>query len=141
MHDDSHVDARGAAHELVQSAGYVLVVDDVADIRDTLREVVEMGGCSVVTAENGKEALSILRDRPPCLAIIDLRMPIMSGSELIELMSRDPALTDVPILVSTSAPERAPRGYPVLPKPVDIDALWDILRKTCLCGKNAPEKL
>ena len=119
-------------------SGFVLVVDDVADIRETLREVVEIGGCRVVTAENGQEALSILRDRLPCLAIIDLRMPVMNGSELIAAMARDPALAAVPILVSTSAPERAPSGYPVLPKPVDIEALWAFLRKTCGCGVDAP---
>jgi CheY-like chemotaxis protein len=125
----------------VHHAGFVLVVDDVADIRETLREVVELGGCDVVTAENGKQALAILRERLPCLAIIDLRMPIMSGVELIEAMAGDALLKAVPILVSTSAPERAPNGYPLLAKPVDIDALWDFLRKTCACGKNAPGRL
>lgn len=126
--------AESAAHD----AGFVLVVDDMADIRETLREVVELGGCDVATAENGKQALAILSERVPCLAIIDLRMPIMSGAELIEAMASDPLLRQVPILVSTSAPERAPHGYPVLAKPVDIDALWDVMRKTCTCGKNAP---
>jgi CheY-like chemotaxis protein len=106
-----------------------------------LREVVELGGYRVETAENGREALAILRRRLPCLAIIDLRMPIMSGGELIDVMANDPLLKGVPILVSTSLPERAPRGYPVLPKPVDVDALWDFLRKLCACGKHAPERL
>src|SRR5882672_10582366 len=46
-------------------------------------------------------------------------------------MRRDPELSTMPVLISTSAPERAPAGVPVLAKPIDIDLLCD-------CGTFAP---
>lgn len=112
----------------------VLVVDDEEDIRETLREVVEMAGCSVILAENGAEALTILAKSRPCLVIIDLLMPVMTGTELLEAMQKEPALAALPVLISTSAPHRAPVGVPVLAKPIDIAVLWDWMRKTCTCS-------
>jgi two-component system chemotaxis response regulator CheY len=112
----------------------VLVVDDDEDIRETLREVVEMAGCSAILAANGAEALKMLEVHRPCLIILDLLMPIMTGDQLIDVMKNAPELSGLAILVSTSAPGRAPPGIPVLPKPIDIGVLWSWMRKTCTCG-------
>jgi CheY-like chemotaxis protein len=114
----------------------VLVVDDEEDIRATLTDLVEMGGCSALVASNGAEALQILLERRPCLVILDLLMPVMSGSELLEEMKKDPALADVPVIISTSAPNRAPAGIPVVPKPIDINLIWDWMRRSCSCAAD-----
>ena len=111
----------------------VLVVDDEESIRDTLREVVEMIGCSAVVASNGAQALEAMAREKPCLVIVDLLMPVMSGVELIEAMRRDPELSALPIVVSTSVPGRAPSGVPVLAKPVAIEAVWECIRRSCAC--------
>jgi CheY-like chemotaxis protein len=117
----------------------VLIVDDEPDIREALSEVVEMGGCAAIVASNGAEALELLRaGRRPCLVILDLLMPVMTGCELLEAIRREPALSAVRVLVSTSAPDRAPAGVPVLPKPVDLTALWSWMRRTCTCASHAP---
>ena len=113
--------------------GCVLVVDDEEDIRETLREVVEMIGCSAVLAANGQEAMALLTQYHPCLIILDLTMPVMSGEQFIAAMRKEPTLADLPIVISTSAPARAPAGLPVIPKPVDIDKLWHLIRATCRC--------
>jgi CheY-like chemotaxis protein len=118
--------------------GYVLVVDDEEDTRDTLREVVEMGGCTAVLAANGAEALKLIAVRRPCLVILDLVMPVMSGLEVLEAMTRDPELSDIPVVVSTSAPDQAPRGVPVLAKPIDLPALWQWMERTCPCRTVSP---
>lgn len=123
------------------SAQCVLIVDDEEDIRESLREVIEMGGCSVLLAANGVEALAVLRERQPCLVILDLRMPVMDGNELMEAMRKDPSLSELSVVVSTSAPERAPRGVPILPKPIDITAVWDWMRRSCRCGHAAPSRV
>jgi CheY-like chemotaxis protein len=112
----------------------VLVVDDEADIRATLSEVVELGGCSALVASNGAEALNILLRSRPCLVILDLLMPVMSGLELLDEMKKEPALAAVPVIVSTSAPNRVPAGVPVVPKPIDINLVWDWMRRTCRCA-------
>jgi CheY-like chemotaxis protein len=112
----------------------VLLVDDDEDLRESLAEVVEMVGCSVLQASNGAEALKVLAERRPCLIILDLMMPVMSGLEMLATMKLDPELASVPVVISTSAPNRAPAGMPVVPKPIDIDALWGWIQRTCECA-------
>lgn len=118
--------------------GAVLIVDDDELIRDTLRELVEMTGCTALLASNGRDALKVMASRRPCLVILDLLMPVMTGSELIEEMRKEPALSGIPVVVSTSAPHRAPAGVPVVKKPVDIDVIVDWMRKTCHCAISKP---
>lgn len=111
----------------------VLIVDDEEDVRESVRDVVELTGCKAITAADGAEGLRLLRGGLPCLVIVDLLMPGMSGSEMIEQMQHDPALAGVPIVVSTSAPERAPKGVAILPKPIDIKTLHAWIRDACAC--------
>jgi CheY-like chemotaxis protein len=113
--------------------GCVLIVDDQEDVRESLRDVVELVGCSVMMASSAEEALLLLANRRPCLIVLDLLMPGMTGGEMLEVMRSDPTLKDTPVLISTSAPERAPRGVPVLAKPIDVDALCDWMRRVCQC--------
>jgi two-component system response regulator CpxR len=118
-----------------EASSCVLIVDDEEGTRESLREVVEMAGRTAVTASNGREALELLARWHPCLIILDLIMPVMSGEEMLEAMRKEPTLAKVPVVISTSAPARAPAGIPVIPKPVDIDRVWDWMRRTCLCAK------
>ncbi|MGH7284897.1 MAG: response regulator, partial [Polyangiaceae bacterium] len=110
-------------------AGYVLVVDDEEDIRDTLRELIEMKGFKAQTAANGAEALEQLIAERPCLVVLDLVMPVMDGVALLEKMRADPAPSDVPVVVSTSAPHLAPRDVPVVQKPIDIGKMVEWLHR------------
>jgi len=120
--------------EPILDGEFVLVVDDEQGIRELLTELVQMAGCRAVVAANGAEALQVLSAHRPCLIIVDLLMPVMSGFDLLESLARDPGLTAIPVIILTSAPEQAPGGYPLLPKPIDIDALWDLMRGTCRCS-------
>ena len=114
-------------------AACVLVVDDEEDIREALREAIELIGCRAITAANGAVALEKLRTCRPCLVILDLRMPVMTGHEMLEAMQKEPDLAALRVIISTSAPGGAPAGVPVLPKPIDIDKLFDWVRRTCTC--------
>jgi CheY-like chemotaxis protein len=114
--------------------GCVLIVDDQEDVRESLRDVVEMVGCRALMAASGEEALALMAGCRPCLVLLDLLMPGMTGAELLEAMRRDPALAALPVLMSTSAPERAPRGVPVLAKPIDVEALCGWMRRSCQCA-------
>jgi CheY-like chemotaxis protein len=113
--------------------GSVLIVDDEDDVRESVRDVVEMVGCTAIMASSGAEALAILAGRQPCLIVLDLLMPGMTGAEMLEVMRRQPEHASTPVLISTSAPERAPRGVPVLAKPIDVDALCGWMRRMCQC--------
>jgi CheY-like chemotaxis protein len=116
----------------------VLVVDDDEDIRETLREAIEMVGCTAILAENGADGLKKLSERRPCLIILDLLMPVMTGEEMLDEMRKKPELANFPVIVSTSAPNRAPAGVPVLPKPIDLSTFWKTIRRSCSCDGHAP---
>ena len=62
-------------------AGYILIVDDDADLREALGEHVEMLGCTAVKARDGQDALEHLTSnrRSPCLVLLDIRMPRLDG--------------------------------------------------------------
>ena len=112
----------------------VLVVDDDADVRESLSDLVELGGCLAIGAADGAEALSIIKARRPCLVFLDLLMPVMSGNEVIAAMRSDPSLADIPVVISTSAPHLAPAGIPIVAKPIDVDAIWSWMRRSCRCA-------
>ncbi len=77
----------------------VLVVDDDADIRLLLRELLERAGYTVAEAETGRAALRNLFSDPPALVILDVTMPDMDGYQTLERI-RD--LSDVPVLMLTA---------------------------------------
>jgi CheY-like chemotaxis protein len=84
-------------------AGYVLVVDDEPDIRDTAALLLEVSGIRAVTASDGREALRVLRTGPPpVVVLLDLRMPVMSGEEFLAERAADPALAVVPVVICSA---------------------------------------
>ncbi len=104
----------------------MLIVDDDADIRDSLREAFEEEGYEASTAANGAEALALLTQKaPPGVVILDLVLPVMDGSRVYQAMQADEALANIPVIVSTSNPARAPSGVVVIPKPLKLDRLLD----------------
>jgi len=110
----------------------VLIVDDELCLLESLQEFLEDEGFSVATATNGAEALDLLeRGEIPCLMILDLIMPIVTGNQVYERMQNDPRFANVPILVSTSDPARAPEGAFVMKKPIDLDRLLGAVRDHC----------
>ena len=80
----------------------VLVVDDEADVRGLLRELLERAGATVREAVDGREALKLLYDVRPDLIVLDVMMPELDGWATLERV-RD--LTDVPVLMLTARGE------------------------------------
>ena len=71
----------------------VLVVDDEADIREMLRLRLEIAGLKIATAANGQEAVELARRLEPAAVILDLQMPVMSGTEALPLLREiDPSM-------------------------------------------------
>jgi CheY-like chemotaxis protein len=114
----------------------ILIVDDEPDIRDSLREWLEDEGYQVATAADGGEALELLEhgERLPCLVILDLLMPNVSGNEVYRRMQGDPRLASIPVVVSTSDPSRAPSGVLIMKKPVSFKHLLGTVRQHCARG-------
>jgi CheY-like chemotaxis protein len=104
----------------------VLVVEDDPDIREVLEEMLDAGGHKVLTASNGREALAVLDRVPsPCLVLLDLMMPVMSGFAFLEELTRRPDRERVNVLlISANAQVEQVRSSGVVgfvKKPFDLD--------------------
>ena len=86
----------------VNDAARLLVVDDDADIRGLLRDVLVRAGYVVDEATDGRAALRRLFESPPALVILDVAMPGLDGYETLERI-RD--VSDVPVLMLTARAE------------------------------------
>ncbi|HVD59901.1 MAG TPA: response regulator [Gemmatimonadaceae bacterium] len=88
----------------------VLVVEDDAMIRATMRKMLERQGCRVTEAENGQTALAAMELERPSVIFLDLVMPVMDGFEFAEKVRVHPAWRTIPIVVVTATelttPER-----------------------------------
>jgi len=81
----------------------IMVVDDSATIRMSLKTVLTNAGFEIVQASDGEEALKMLQDgTKPDLIITDINMPKMGGLELIKNVRKLPGLRFVPILALTT---------------------------------------
>jgi CheY-like chemotaxis protein len=73
----------------------LLIVEDHRESREALAELLQADGHSILTAENGQEALDQLSTIPdPRLILLDLCMPLMDGWEFLRVLRIDQALTD-----------------------------------------------
>ena len=81
----------------------ILIVDDYAVTLRILSTQLRKGGYEVVTAGNGKEAISQLTERDFDLAIIDIAMPDMDGITLLEKLRKEPGQPTLPIIMLTAS--------------------------------------
>jgi signal transduction histidine kinase len=83
----------------------VLVVDDVKSNRDILARRLHREGHTVVTAEDGRQALELMRGQPFDLVLLDIMMPEMDGYQVLEHMRADATLRHVPVIVISAVDE------------------------------------
>lgn len=108
----------------------VLVVEDDADMRMLLEVRLRRSGHLVVSACSGEEALTVLAERgAPDIAVLDVKMPGMSGLELLRLLKATPAYASLPAVFLSGRVEPAEiaegraLGATFLTKPIVVTAL------------------
>lgn len=87
---------------VLEGTGKVLVVDDYADARANLREMLEELGQEVVEAGDGQQAFDFLVEQPDLdvrLILLDLDMPRMTGWELLKLLKSYVRFASIPVVV------------------------------------------
>ena len=120
----------------------VLVVDDDPDLRDYVRQVLELAGFRVKTASNGTRALEALAHEVPDVVLLDMKMPGLSGEEVLDLLARIQG--HPPIVIMTAADTARDRALEhhnpyYLPKPFDPTLLLATI-ETALEGPGEPER-
>ena len=119
----SHEESAGADGAVV-----LLVVEDDADYRTILCEMLEEAGYRVESAMHGVAALARLRaGTTPALILLDLMMPVMDGWSFMAALKEDSSLATIPVIVTTGGGDRVLHSAPVsaayLNKPINRDRL------------------
>ncbi len=88
----------------------VLVVDDEFGVAEVLQSILEDEGYRVITAINGKQALSRMAESTPDLALVDYMMPIMDGAKMLAAMRKDQTWSRIPVIMMSSLGEETVRA-------------------------------
>ncbi|NOY79057.1 MAG: sigma-54-dependent Fis family transcriptional regulator [Calditrichaeota bacterium] len=112
----------------------ILIADDEEDFRIIFSDIIQKMGYHVETAQNGQEALAVVERHPIDIALVDFKMPGMSGLELLkEIKSRKPQIEVILITgmgTIDSAVEAMKSGaYDYITKPVNFEELENVLRR------------
>jgi CheY-like chemotaxis protein len=113
--------------------GSVLIVEDDEDIRAAMAELLEGEGFQVSVASNGQEGLEVLEHLgKPCLVLLDLMMPVMSGEDFLRHLRENPSFTRVPVIIVTaSGRQPLPGAQGILKKPFEIGDLFATVAAHC----------
>lgn len=117
---------------------HILVVDDREHLLTLLRMILEDERYQVSVLQDGNGAFDRIRENPPDLVILDLKIADVSGMDILESLRAHEVTADIPVIVYTAAVieadavERLISGNPsryhnvsVLQKPFDLDTLLD----------------
>jgi len=123
----------------------VLIIDDDANLRKTLKDILTAKGYQALAAKDGAEGLSLLGQHIVHLALIDLRLPDMSGLDVLKMIRADQPHTEAIIMTGNasidSAVEATNKGaFSYLQKPCDIDQLL-LNIKRAVEKRQAEEKI
>lgn len=81
----------------------ILIVDDVRANIDAVESLLAGSGLHIITADNGMIALEILKQVKPSLILLDIRMPELSGYEVIRIIKNDHLMKDIPVIAFTAS--------------------------------------
>jgi PAS domain S-box-containing protein len=111
----------------------VLVVDDDPDARLLLGQLIEDAGCYVAQAGSGVEALRMARELLPAMIFLDLRLPKISGFDVLRILQADEMLKGTPVVVVSviGVESRSALGgaAAVLDKPVSRSQVVELIRR------------
>ncbi len=125
--------------------GKILVIDDESDVRETIRMQLETANYNVLEAENGEEAIKILRSENNMVNVgvilCDIRMPKVNGLECIQFFRQE--APGIPTVVVTAYPDpemaanlmaKGVKDY--LVKPVEREKLLGVVGELVATGKD-----
>jgi len=123
----------------------VLAVDDDPDIVTSVETVIEETGCIPLTAKNGEEGLTKVKEEKPDLVIMDVLMPKQSGIKMYRELKNDETLKNIPVIIYSGIAKRTflrsqealtefgdepvPEPDAYLEKPVEPEEMTEMIKK------------
>lgn len=113
----------------------VLIVDDDADIAETLMDVLGDHGYKARVARNGRDGLALLQAQVPDLVVLDVEMPELDGPDMVEAMfMHNKGLEKVPVILCSGVLDLASVASKVgtpyfLPKPYSLEAILGLIAR------------
>ncbi len=125
----------------------ILIVEDDASNMRFLESFLKLSGHQVATADNAEDALDYIRQQPPALVLLDVRMPGMDGLEMVRRIRADQnaSVARTPLIAITANVmpgaeseiiEAGCDGY--IPKPIDIPLLESYLKRFVRNARTTP---
>jgi CheY-like chemotaxis protein len=116
---------------------HIMVVNDSMEFLQLMEELLTDEGYAVSLVETGAGTRAAVKQSRPDLLILDVRLPDMSGFEILNLLRLDPETQAIPVLICTAAVRDVQaqqaileeRGIPILLKPFDLDDLLEAIRR------------
>ncbi len=126
----------------------IMVVDDESDLRQLVGWFFKGKDYEVIEAEDGAQALKLVKEKKPDLILLDIMMPGMDGWEVSRRIKEDESLRDVPIsmLSVLSAPEEVNKSLEYshadvhISKPIDFYTLNKAVKRLIESYSNRPKK-
>jgi len=83
----------------------ILIIEDEERLRNNLKELLELSGYTVATAEDGENGIEGMNIIQPDVIICDINMPFMDGFDVLEVLRLYPTLKDIPFIFLTAKTE------------------------------------
>ena len=116
---------------MVLGVAKILVVEDDSSLRTVIRLVLEQADYQVAEAPNGRAALDQLADESPDLILVDSKMPLLTGVELIERLRAQPQYAQTPVVLLTGLPGSVPAdaaANAIVAKPFEKEDLLNVIQ-------------
>ena len=117
---------------------FALIIEDDRDIVALFRHVLDLAGYRTEIILDGKVAVEHLSKSKPDIVLLDLKLPGVSGIDILEMMNADEHLKHVPVVVITAYQVQTLPVNPelILIKPVNIEQLSDLILRICPTEKS-----
>ena len=124
-----------AVNDVARGPARILIADDLPDLLQALKETLEREGYAVEAVPDGQAALASIRADPPDIAVLDLKMPRLTGFDVCRALRADPLLENLPVVILSASGSRDSRvegldlgADDFITKPVDIRELLARIR-------------
>jgi len=128
------------------SGNLILIVEDNANNRLLVRDVLQATGYETAEAETAEDGIRLALDRQPALILMDILLPTMSGMEALRRLRDEPRTREIPVIAVTASVMDADRNKIMaaafddyVTKPINVKAFLDTVRTILERHRRSPE--